>query len=222
MDPGKVDRNKRILLVAETLRLSNAARLATLGKALHGAGYHVVLAADPRCTALVGDLPFRIIPIRSALSHEEITQRWRALMPLFDVATMERYVREDVRLMRTVMPDLVIGDMRPSLPISARSQGVRFAVVTDATFSDKCTLPFALPQVPLADFIGHEPAQTIFDVVVPIGLFVHAVPVNLTRLNHVLGGWHQDVRQTYTDADLVIYPNIPDIVPMAELPPTHR
>lgn len=217
-----MNRNKRILLVAEALRLSNAARLATLGRALHAAGYTVVLAADPRCRDLVGDLPFRVVPLRSGLTREEVTARWRAMMPLFDPATLERYVREDIRLMRAVMPDLVIGDMRPSLPISARGQGVRYAVIVDATFSAECKLPFELPELPLTDFIGRGPAQNLFDLLVPVGMFVHALPANLTRLNHGIGGWHLDVRQSYTDADLVIYPNIPEIVPMNELPPTHR
>lgn len=215
-------RNKRILLVAQPLRLSNAARLATLGRALHAAGYTVVLAADPRFGELVGDLPFRVIPLRSGLTRDEVKARWRAMMPMFDPATLERYVREDIRLMRTVMPDLVIGDMRPTLPISARRQGVRFAVIVDATFSPECKLPFELPQLPLTDFIGRGPAQGLFDVLVPLGMFIHALPTNLTRLNHGIGGWHQDVRQSYTDADLVIYPNIPEIIPMKQLPATHR
>ena len=129
-------RRNRILLVPEPLRFSNAARLATLGRALHEAGYTVVLAADPLCRSVVGELPFRVIPLRPALSREERRARWRALMPIFDVDVLERYVREDIRLMRTVAPDLVIGDMRPSLPLSARVMGVRFAVIVDATFSD--------------------------------------------------------------------------------------
>ncbi|UOM34321.1 glycosyltransferase [Acuticoccus sp. I52.16.1] len=215
-------RQKRILLVAEPLRLSNAARLATLGRALHEAGYTVVLAADPACRKIVGDLPFRLIPLRPAMAREERKARWRALLPLFDVAMLEAYVREDIRLMRTVAPDLVIGDMRPSLPVSARSLGVRFAVIVDATFSAACALPFELPQVPLLRELGRGPAQTLMDLLVPMGMFVHALPGNMTRLNHGIAGWHSDVRQSYTDADLVIYPNVPEIVPMNEIPPTHR
>ena len=83
-------------------------------------------------------------------------------------------------------------------------------------------LPFELPQLPLAHALGRDQAQRLFDLLVPMGMFVHALPGNVSRMMHGIAGWHTDVRQSYTDADLVIYPNIPDIVPMHDIPPTHR
>jgi UDP:flavonoid glycosyltransferase YjiC (YdhE family) len=40
--------------------------------------------------------------------------------PVYDVATLQTYVEEDRRLLERLRPDVVIGDFRLSLAVSAR------------------------------------------------------------------------------------------------------
>ncbi|MDE3168099.1 MAG: hypothetical protein KGN36_20020 [Acidobacteriota bacterium] len=55
--------------------------------------------------------------------------------PLFPPDVVRRYLAEDRNLIRGLRPDLVAGDMRPSLSISARLEGVPCAVLMNAYWS---------------------------------------------------------------------------------------
>ena len=60
------------------------------------------------------------------------------------------YVKRDCELIRSVhFPDLVIGDMRPSLPISSRLEGVRCATIASAYWSPYAKRRSIIPAFPL-------------------------------------------------------------------------
>ena len=50
--------------------------------------------------------------------------------PVYDVNTLRSYVRADLALLEAVKPDLVVGDFRISLGVSARVAGIPYWTVT--------------------------------------------------------------------------------------------
>src|SRR5262249_51452155 len=56
----------------------------------------------------------------------------------------------------------------------------------------------------------------------PVAFAVHARPLNRLRREYGLPGLGHDLRRTYTDADHVLYADVPELVPTVDLPPHHH
>ncbi len=69
--------------------------------------------------------------------------------PLFPADVIRDYIRQDRDLIGSIGPDLVIGDMRLSLPVSARLEGARSAVMINAYWSPYTRRRSILPALPL-------------------------------------------------------------------------
>jgi len=73
--------------------------------------------------------------------------------PAFPTAVLRRYVQYDRELIQRVQPDLVIGDMRLSLPISARLENTPCAVLINAYWSPFTKRRSILPELPLTRIV---------------------------------------------------------------------
>src|SRR5436189_86575 len=132
-----------------------------------------------------------IIDIQLQAGQCSIEQRWinsssaeefrNALAhggPLYDAATLRRYVNEDLAVLEDIRPDLVVGDFRLSLSVSARVARIPYATITSAYWSPYARPRFPLPEHPLVDAIGVASAQRAFDLVRPFVFAYHARPMN--------------------------------------------
>jgi UDP:flavonoid glycosyltransferase YjiC (YdhE family) len=219
--PASVSK-QRVLFIAEAVTLSHVARPALLAQTLDREKYDVFFACDPRYNFLLGDLPFPVIPIKSAIPEDRLLQVLAGGEPLFDLNTLDAYVQEDVRLMRELSPGLVVGDMRQSLPVSSALCAVPHANLINAQWSPFARLPLELPVNPLAPLVGEPLAGLLVALAAPAGFALHTWPQNAVRLKYGLApvGW--DLKQVFSSGDYVLYPDIPELVPTVELPPTHR
>lgn len=212
---------RRILFVAEAVTLAHVARAATLAAALDPDRNEVCLACDPRYNALLGPLPY---PVRrlASISGEHFSRALSRGSPIYDVATLENYVAADLQLLRDVRPDAVVGDFRLSLGVSARLAGVPYLNVTNAYWSPYAKLRYPVPDIPLVRFAGVGLAQRLFDLARPLAFALHAGPMNRLRKRHGLEPLPADLRHAYTEADRVLYADVPELVPMHGLPGNHR
>jgi UDP:flavonoid glycosyltransferase YjiC (YdhE family) len=212
---------KRALFIGEAVTLSHVARPVTLAQALHAAGYEVTLACDPRYGSLVESLPFRFIPIRSTIPADQVPERLTKPEPLFDEQTLDTYVKEDLRLLRAVRPDVVVGDMRQSLGVSAKVAKVPFINIIDAQFSPYCSMKFELVDYPGLDWLGRPMSEMVFQALLPFGSVAYSIPTNVIRMRYGIPGLLTDIREIYADGDYTVYPDVPEIVPTTNLPPNH-
>lgn len=217
---SRADR-KRVLFVGEAVTLSHVARPAVLAQALDPERYEVFMACDPRYNALFTDLPFEPIPIRSipADNFFEILYQGK---PVFSSSTLERYVREDLRMFRELSPQVVVGDMRQSLAISSRLAAIPFVNIINAHWSPYADIPFELAEHPLIDRVGEEMAQRIFKFMFPVGTASHTFAINLVSLKHGLPTLGFSIKKVYSYGDYTVYPDVPEIVPTHNLPPNHH
>ena len=215
-------RNKPVvLLVAEAVTLAHFARIVTLAKALDPERYEVVVASDPRYVDLEKPLGCAFHPIHSIPSadFEHALARGN---PLYGVETLTRYVEDDLALLDRVQPDLVVGDFRLSLAVSAPLRRIPYAAVVNAYWSPWADVAYPVPDIPLTRILGVPLAQKVFNVVRPIAFALHARPLNRVRRKFGLPSLGWDLRKVYTWGDYTLYADIPEVVPTHDLPGHHR
>jgi len=134
----------------------------------------------------------------------------------------ERYVADDQRVIGDFRPDAVVGDFRLSLSVSARIARVPYLTITNAYWSPYARPHFPVPALPITRLLGVRAAQAVFDLIRPLAFARHALPLNRVRRRHGLPGLGWGLLRTYTDADYTLYADLPDLIPVAGAPPTHR
>ena len=215
-------RNKPvILLVAEAVTLAHFARIATLAMALDPSEYEVIVASDPRYMNLGKPFDCAFHPIRSIPSAEFAHSLARG-KPLYSVETLTQYVEDDLALLDSVKPDLVVGDFRLSLAVSAPLRRIPYAAVVNAYWSPFADTAYPVPNLPMTRLLGVRLAQKLFDAVRPIAFAVHARPLNQVRRRYGLPSLGPDLGNAYTWGDYTLYADIPEMVPTRNLPAHHR
>lgn len=212
---------RRVLFVSEAVTLAHVVRPVVLAQALDPVRYEITLACDARYLGLFGELPFAWRPIKT-ISTVKFLDNLAQGRPVYDVDTLRRYVRADLALLDTVKPDVVVGDFRISLGVSARVAGIPYWTVTNAYWGPYSRLPFPLPEHPMTKVFGVELSQALFDLTRPLVFALHTLPLNRVRREYGLPGLGYDLRVAYTDADQTLYADLPDFIPTASLPPHHH
>lgn len=210
-----------VLLVAEAVTLAHFARIVTLAKALDPEQYEVVVASDPRYASLEGPLDCAFHPIWSIPSAEFERALARG-KPLYSAETLTRYVQDDLALLDRVKPDLVVGDFRLSLAVSAPLRRIPYAAVVNAYWSPYADIAYPVPDLPMVRILGVALAQKLFDAVRPIAFALHARPLNQVRRKYGLPSLGSDLRKVYSWGDYTLYAEVPELVPIPRLPENHR
>ena len=214
---------KKILFVAEAATLAHIARPLVLSAMLDAREFDVGFACDPRCLWLLQGFAGRHFPLMSRGSDQFLSALARGT-PLYDDATLNCYVRDDLKLLDEAKPDIVIGDFRISLSISARLAGIPYLAISNCYWS-----PYWRPKrytVPNLRFLtGVFPlpvADALFNLVRPLAFALHCGPLNRVRRSYGLPSLGSDLRRVYTDADQVLYADVPELYAGVELPAHHH
>ncbi len=207
-------RRPRILFFAEAVTLAHVTRPMVLALALDCSRYDVFFACDPRFLRLFGDVPFPVRQIRS-MSSKRFLQKTRRIPPLFDIPTLRAYVKEDLEVIQEIGPDLIVGDFRMSLPISASTARCPYMAIVNTYWS-----PLSNWLVPVPD--GPRIFQWIAKPIMQWVIAWHAWPVNRLRREYGLPGLPGDFRHVQISADHVLYPDVPEMIPIDKLPANHH
>lgn len=219
--PVRRSRRPRVLFVGEAISFMHVKRPLALAQAMNPEHYEAVLACDFRFRHLFPPVSFEVIPVRS-IPSEQFLDALAAGSPVYDVRTLQEYVEEDLRLMREVRPDVVVGDFRLSLGVSARLQGTPYVCVTEACWSPYARLKHPLAEHPAVEFVGPAVAQALFAPIRTLAFAYHSLPMNVVRKRYGLSALQLDLRRVFTDADYALYVDVPELAPMYELPANHR
>lgn len=212
---------KTVLFIAEAVTLAHFGRMMTLARALDPAQYRIVVASDPRYLHLEQPFPFEFEPIWT-IPGSQFSQSLAQGKVVFDTKTLARYVEDDLQLLATVKPDLVVGDFRLSLAISAPLTAVPYASVVNAYWSPFAKITYPVPDLPFTRILGLTLGQKIFNAVRPFAFALHARPLNTLRRRHGLAPIGNDLRKVYTWADHTLYADIPELIPCEKLPVNHH
>jgi len=226
-DPGLArtdacNRPVRVLFVAEAVTLAHVARPAVLMQSLDPDRFETLLACDPRFNSLLPEaLTSRLRPIHSIDSARFI----RALAngaPVYDRSTLRDYVDEDRRVIEEFRPDVIVGDFRLSLSVSAELAGIPWINLTNAYWSPYHRVPIPMPELPASRWLGVKIASLFFRCMHPFLMPLHTIPLNRVRREFGLASLGTDLRKVYTNADLTLYADIPELMATDPLPSNHR
>ncbi len=215
-------RARRVLFFAEAVTLAHVARPITLARSLTSPSYEPIIACDARYQRFLEHEPVQSLPLRSIGSAQFL----RALAngsPVYDAQTLREYVRDDLELIRRVQPDLIVGDFRLSLSVSARLAGIPYAAISNAYWSPHYARKgYPLPVLPISRLLPLPVANALFQAARPLAFAMHCRPLNRVRREYGLASLGSELRRAYTDADHVLYADSPRMFPTEDLPSHHR
>jgi UDP:flavonoid glycosyltransferase YjiC (YdhE family) len=212
---------KRILFVAEAVTLAHVARPLALARSLDHAVYDVHFASAKRY-----EIAFRNTALRrwviDSIASEAFLKSLANGSRLYDYPTLQHYVEDDLRLIEQVKPDLILGDFRLSLAISATIAKVAYAALANAYWSPYYALQdFPLPDVPIARLLGYNLTNSAFNLCRPLIFAHHARPLSQLRRRYGLQKL-SGLQDTYTHADYTLYTDPPDFYLTKTLPSNQR
>ena len=208
--------------MAEAVTLSHVVRPVVLAQSLDPEKYEVHLACDPRYDFLFAGLPFHVIRLKSGIPEYQLVEKLASGAPLFDVPTLDAYVKEELFLIEELSPEIVVGDMRQSLSVSTRLTNTRYVNIVNAQWSPFADLSWELPHNPLPSWLPPPLAQLATSLAAPLGFAAHIAPLNLVRLKYGLPPIDWDIKQVYCFGDYTLYPDVPQLIPTKLLPATHQ
>lgn len=215
------DPRRRVLFVGEAVTLAHVARPIALARMLVDRGYRPILAADSRFAALCPAAGWDTAEIRSIPTEEFLRSLARG-KPVYDLATLEGYVEDDLALLRAVRPAVVIGDFRISLSVSARLLDVPYINVGNAYWSPYARPCWRAPTMPWSRLLPAALDDLLFRAARPVAFRIHARPMQTLARRHGLRHAARDLRGVYCDGDMTLYADSPALVPTVDRPPTHR
>lgn len=209
----------RVLFVAEAVTLAHMARPAVLAAALPGDRYQYVFAASDRYLSLFPELALRHRPLWSISSGDFLNKLSKG-KALYSREILTRYVEADLELIDAVLPDLIIGDFRLSLSISARLRQIPYGTVSNAYWTPYATGKVPVPTLPLTRALGPRLGQHLFDLARPAAFALHCRPLNAVRRHFGLPPLGHDLRSVYSDGDQVLVADMAEYFPLPN-PPEH-
>jgi UDP:flavonoid glycosyltransferase YjiC (YdhE family) len=213
---------RRVLFVAEAVTLAHVARPIVLARALVSTGCEAVMACDAPYMRFVEKEPWERLPL-SCIGSEQFLRALARGSPIYDVQTLRNYVADDLKLIERVKPDLIVGDFRLSLSVSARLAGVPYTAISNAYWSPYLAGPrFPLPVLPMTAVLPIPFARALFNLARPLAFKLHCRSLNQLRREHGLTGLGDDLRTIYTDADFTLYADAAPLFRTEGMPPHHR
>ena len=212
---------KKILFIAEAVTLAHVGRMLSLAQSLSTESFEVQVACDPRYKKAIGAVSVNIRDIHT-IPASQFFDALDSGKPIYTKQDLIRYVEDDLALLNEFQPDVVVGDFRLSLAASARLRGIPYMSVTNAYWSPYAKVRYVVPDIPPTRIFGVTIAQKIFDLVRPIAFAQHAAPINGMLKHFKLPILPADLRHSYTNSDLTLYSDIPELVETTPLPNNHH
>ena len=209
--------SRRVLVIGDSMSLAHVARAMVVARRLMREGADVVFATGPAHQALArreGFDPREVYCVPPAQAHAAI----RRGSHIFDMTTLKRYVDSDLALLRSEQPDLIVGDMRMSLNISAEVAGLEHWSIVSGYLTRYYAAAQSPPQTfPVVRILGERISRLVFPALKALTLRYYAA--NFRRYRRELG--LKPVRDVF---DVIASPyrnliaDLPRFIPCENLP----
>ena len=210
---------RSILVIGDSISLAHVARAIVVARRLQAEGAKVVFATGAWHQQLAAQEGFEPRELFSVDPERAIAAVQRG-SHVFDFETVRRYVESDRELIKDVKPDLVIGDFRLSLGISAELAGVEWWSIVNGYMTRFYAAPEKPPEThPLLRRLGRRLGGRLYPWLKPLALrYFFAWNFNRYRRRAGLKPV-RDVLDCIASERRSLIADLPEFAPCANLPP---
>ncbi|MDW6001929.1 glycosyltransferase [Vibrio mangrovi] len=212
----------KLLFIGEAVTLAHVARPWALACFMAEKGYDVHFATENRFEFLFDTKSGVTRHHLSCRSHKDFLEAVENCRPLFETDILIDYVEQEIDLLETLRPDVVIGDFRHSLSISCRILSIPYVGLNNAYWSPyvvNSVLP--VPEHKTIPFSKATFLKRFMPVITP--LVFKLMVSNLNKMRKHFGfSLYKTFREALTDSDLTLYYEPPGFIDMTALPDHHR
>lgn len=203
---------KKILFFAESATLAHVIRPVVLADTLNPAQYDVSIAtsADFKSIASQTGLPIHDL---WSIGSKAYLAAVNAGQVVFSYSVLKRYVQDDLRLINLIQPDVIVGDFRLSLAVSARLAKIPYVGISNAYWSPYAQIKYEIPAHPTTKWLGFTTANHVFQLLRPVILAHHSLPMYKLCRKYGIKPFGFDLRRVFTEADISVFADAPEMVP---------
>ncbi len=207
----------RILVMGDSMSLAHVARAMVMARRLAREGAEIVFATGAAHAELArreGFDPCEMHCVPPARAYEAI----RKGSHIFDMPTLVRYVKSDLALFQRVRPDLIVGDMRLSLNISAELAGLEYWNVLSGYMTNHYAAPRRAPRtLPLTRLLGRHVSAIVFPSLMRV--ILRQFSASFRRLRRAWGlAPVRDIFDVMASPYRNLIADLPGYAPCADLP----
>lgn len=206
------NRRQRVLMFCEGATLAHVTRPLSLLAWLPPSNYDVHIACSAQFAWALGEHREKYVPLFCQPS-EEFGRRLARGAPLYDFETLKKYVDDDLKIISRASPDVIIGDFRISLSVSARLAGVPYIGISDAYWSLSELRDPPLPVLPGTRILPLPLYRAAFRLLAPLVMHMHTLPMKRLRRQFGVEPGGSSLSEVYQDSDCTLYANIPMMFP---------
>lgn len=211
----------KVLFFAEGATLAHVARPLVLARSLDPSKFKVVFARPPAFQWMTSGGPLEVVDL-ACQDSSVFARKLEWGLPLYDFRTLIRYVEDDLALIDSEKPDIIVGDFRLSLSVSARLRSIPYITICDAYWSSMRRLDPPLPVFGLSQHVPLSLMEPVFRIASPIAFKFHAIAMERLRAKYRLPSLGFNLQRCYTDADLQLFANIPSLFPKIQTSATAK
>ena len=211
---------KRILFVVENTTLSQVVRLLVLARALDPQRYEVHFACSEFDPIIFGRTSFQQWQLFTMDKKTFLSSAQKG-KSFYTEKLLRRYVAADCQLINAVKPDIIIGDARFSLAVSAPVCQVPYAALINAYWSPFAVRDsFPLPDHFMVRLLGEKIAARYFPKALPAIFTRFARPFNRVRREFGLPAVGS-LPEMLTWGNFTLHPDAAELIPLKNHPDTH-
>ena len=211
---------KRILFVVENTTLSQVVRLLVLARSLDQQQYEVHFASSAFDSEIFSRTAFQQWQLFTMDKKAFLSSAQKG-KSFYTEKLLRQYVDADIQLIQAVKPDIIIGDARFSLAVSAPVCNVPYAALINAYWSPFAVRDsFPMPDHPLVRLLGEKLAARYFPQALPAIFDRFAQPLNRARQQFGLPPVGS-LLEMLTWGNYTLYPDPVELVPLQDKPDTH-
>lgn len=205
----------RVLVIGDSMSLAHVARAIVFARRLQESGEDVVFATGSHHQALAYQEGFKSEEVFCVPPAEAIAAIRRG-SHIFTTTNLKAYVESDRKLIDRVQPDLVIGDFRLSLNISAQQIGVEYRNIVSGYMTRYYSAPQSPPETfPVVRLLGRRISRAVFPTLKKLTLKYYAQPFVRYRRQHAM----PPIRDIF---DVICSPHRNYIADLPEYTPTQN
>jgi UDP:flavonoid glycosyltransferase YjiC (YdhE family) len=211
---------KRILFVVENTTLSQVVRLLVMARSLDQQQYEVHFASSAFDPRIFGQTAFHKWPLFTMDKKMFLSSAEKG-KSFYTEKLLRQYVDAETQLIHKVQPDIIIGDARFSLAVSAPVCSVPYAALINAYWSPFAVRDsFPMPDHPMVLLLGEKIAARYFPKALPAIFERFAQPLNRVRQAFNLEPVGS-LLNMLTWGDYTLYPDPVELVLLKDKPDTH-